>query len=94
MATDNSRTRAGEHYSYTVRMQQLKINPIPASRGNLISEKWPRWTVAQSSFSDVINDMKIGGITLTDTSLPVAALTHPSEAMPERCSDPVGIHLE
>lgn len=79
VATGNSRTRAGEHYSYTVTMQQLKINPILASRGDLITEKWPRWPVARSSVSDVINDLKIGGVTLTDTSLPGAALTHSSE---------------
>lgn len=74
------RTRAGTHYSYTVRTQQLQINPIPASTGDLITEKWPRRTVARSSFSDVINDLKIGGVPLTDTSLPVGAVTHPSEA--------------
>lgn len=36
-AIDKSRTRAEEHYSCTVRTQQLKINPIPASRGDLIT---------------------------------------------------------
>lgn len=53
----------------TLGMQQLKMNPIAASRGDLISEKWPRQTVARSSFSDVINDLKIGGVTLSDASL-------------------------
>lgn len=68
------------HYSYTVRMEQLTINPIPASRRDLITEKWPRRFVAQSSSCDVINDLKIGGVTLTDTSLPAVAWTRPSEA--------------
>lgn len=78
---------------YTLRTQQLKINPIPASRGDLITEKWPRRTVARSSFSDVIIDLQIGGVTLTGTSLPLLGELTP-ERQSERCSDPIGIHLE
>lgn len=56
-AKDNSQTRAGEHYSYTARVQQLKINPIPARAGDLITEKRPRWIVAGRSYCDVIIDL-------------------------------------
>lgn len=82
VATDNSTTRAGARYPYTVTTQQLKINPIPASRGDLITEKWPRQIVARSSFSDVIIDLKIGGVKLTGTSLPQLG-----ELTPERQSE-------
>lgn len=93
VATDNSRTRAGARYPCTVTTQQLKINPIPASRGDLITEKWPRQIVARSSFSDVIIDLKIGGVKLTGTSLPLVGELTP-ERQSERCSHPAGIHLE